>query len=344
MAENNTSSKKRGRRELLDAENILDRFKGLKVFLEDNWGRVGNALIRARKPGDIRSALKRVPNVESCIPFRDQAAACLLGPSCAEVNWRRVRQTRQRYEEAVKAVDRLWPEYQDLHRKADDAERAVQAFTSQFPNSKHSKRRLAAIRNVERQLGLHELMEKKKEIQASMEVAQKTKDKLKKLLSWQEGSFGRSELLRFVENNRFEKSLLNFAKAMAGLPDYGWLHSFRKCSGALEGQHELLQTKRTNHQLFELIETIVKKAKTMNLVKIQIKLKTELLKTDTDIFLKGHVCPNWGYVEQSFAECRGKRYRRADMTFRIMGRILHNLERPKTITEVELAKRKRLVC
>jgi hypothetical protein len=344
MANSDTSSKKRGRHEVLDAENILDRFKELKQFLEDNWGRVGNPLKKARKPGDIRSALKRVPNVEWCIPFRDHSAACLLGPGRTEVNWRRVRRTRRRYEEAGKTVDRLWPEYQDVHRKADEAELAMKAYTSQFPGSKHSKRRLAAIKHLEKELGLHELMEKRKNIQASMGTAQKTKDKLKKLLSRQEASFGRSELLEFVKNNRFEKSLLNFAQAMAGLPDYGWLHSIRKCSAALRDQPELLQSKRTNHQLFELIETIVKKAKTMNLVKIQTKLKTELLKQDTDIFLKGHVCPNWAYVEQSFAECRGKRYRRTDMTFKIMERILHNIERPKTITEVELAKRKQLVC
>jgi hypothetical protein len=93
-----------------------------------------------------------------------------------------------------------------------------------------------------------------------------------------------------------------------------------------------------------LIETIVKNTKTMNLEKIQTKLQKELLDPDTDMFLKGRFCPNWAYVEQSFAECRGKRHKRADIVFKIMDRILHNIERPKTITEVELAKRRQLVC
>jgi hypothetical protein len=343
MAENDTSSKKLGRDEVLDAEELLDRLKGLKLFLEDNWGRVGDHLKRARKPGDIRSALKRVPNVEWCIPFRDHSATSLLGPARAEVNWRRVRRTRDRYKEAAEIVDRLWPEYHDVHRKADDADTAMKAYMAQFSSAKRSKRQLSAIRNVERELGVKELTDKKNQIRASVELAQKKKDRLKELLTRQEASFSQSELLRFTKNKRFEKSLLNFAKAMAGLPDYGWLHSFRRCSAILKSQHELLKSKRTNHQLFELVETIVKKAKTMNLEKIQTKLQKELLKKDTDVFLKGHVCPNWAYVEQSFAECRGKRYRRADIAFKIMDRILHNFERGKTITETELAKRKQLV-
>jgi hypothetical protein len=343
MAQNDTSSKNLGRDEVLGDDEILDRFKGFKRFLEDNWGRIGHQLKRARKPDEIRSALKRVPDVEQLIPFRDQSAVCLLGHGRAKVNWRQVRRTRHRYEEAVGIVDRLWPEYQDVHQKADDAFTAMKVYMSQFSSTKRSKRQLSAIRDVERQLGVRELTDKKNEIEASVERARKKKDTLKKLLSRQEASFSRNELLRFVKNKRFEKSLLNFAKAMAGLPDYGWLHSFRRCSAILKSQDELLKSKRTNHHLFELIETIVKKAKRMNLEKIQTKLRKELLKQDTDMFLKGHVCSNWAYVEQSFAECRGKRFKRADIHFKIMDRILHNIERPKTITEVELAKRKQLV-
>lgn len=344
MAKDDTSSKKRGRDEVLDAEELLDRFKGLKLFLEDNWGRIGKPLKRARKPRDIRSALKRVPNVEQTIPFRDHSAVCLLGTGGAEVNWRRVRRARHRYEEAVDIADRLWPEYHDVHRKADDADTAMKAYISQFSSTKRSKHQLSAIRNVERELGVKVLNNKKNEIRTSVELARKKKDSLKKLLTKQEASFSQNELLRFTRNKRFEKSLLNFAKAMAGLPDYGWLHSVRRCSAILKGQHELLKSKRTNYLLFELIEGIVKKMKSMNLRKIETKLQKELLKPDTDMFLKGYVCPKWAYVEQSFRECRGKRHKRADIPFEIMDRILHNFERGKTITETELAKRKELAC
>ena len=343
MAQNNTNRKRVRRDELLDAEKMLVRFKGLKGFLEDNWGRIGSPLLQARTPEDIRLALKRVPNVEWCIPFRDHSATCLLGPGRADVNWRQVRRTRHRYYEALKIADRLWPEYHDAHRKADDANTALKAYASQFSGNKHSKWQVSAIRNVGRQLGVQELTDKESTLQASVECAQKKKDKLKRLLLRQEASFSRNELLNFVKNKRFEKSLLNFAKAMTSLPDYGWLHSFRKFSAILKSQDALLKTKRPNYQLFELIEMIVKKSKRINLVKIEKKLQKELLKQDSDLFLKGYVYPNWAYVQQSFAECRGKGYKRADISFKIMDRILHNFERPKTITEAELAKRKQIV-
>jgi hypothetical protein len=109
MAKNDKNSKKLGRGEVLDVGEIPDRFRALKLFLEDNWGRIGRHLKRTRKPSDVRLALKRVPNVKWCIPFRDYSAACLLGPGRAKVNWLQVRRTRQRYDEAAEIADRLWP-------------------------------------------------------------------------------------------------------------------------------------------------------------------------------------------------------------------------------------------
>jgi hypothetical protein len=83
---------------------------------------------------------------------------------------------------------------------------------------------------------------------------------------------------------------------------------------------------------------LVKKAKPVNLGKLEVRFRDELLKDETNLFVRGYVGPNWAYMKRAFAECRGKRYKRADLPYKIMGRFLHHMERPKSITEVELAK------
>ena len=61
-------SKKLGRPEELSSEELLDRFKALKRFLEDNWGRIGLKLQLVRQPDKVKTILKLVPGVEWCTP------------------------------------------------------------------------------------------------------------------------------------------------------------------------------------------------------------------------------------------------------------------------------------
>ncbi len=139
--------------------------------------------------------------------------------------------------------------------------------------------------------------------------------------------------MEFRKSTRFENTAINFAKAMAGLPEYAWLHSLRKCSKI---QNEF--DKATSYLLFEILEILVKKSKPVNTGKLEMRLRDELLKPEADLFVRGYAGANWAYMKWAFADCRGKGYSRAELPYRIMGRFLEHMQRTKSITEVELAK------
>ena len=56
-----------------------------------------------------------------------------------------------------------------------------------------------------------------------------------------------------------------------------------------------------------ILEMLVKKAKPVDLGKLEMKLRDELLRDDTDLFIRGYVGPNWPYMKRVFTECSGKR-------------------------------------
>jgi hypothetical protein len=128
MPKNNQDSKKLGREEVLSAEELRKRFLDLKRFLGDNWGRIGLKLLKARRPDDLRKALRLVPSVEWCIPFRDGGAKCLLNDGSSEVGWRELRLTREVCEEVDRRADSLWSEYHDARRKAEEATNVLKGF------------------------------------------------------------------------------------------------------------------------------------------------------------------------------------------------------------------------
>jgi hypothetical protein len=88
---------------------------------------------------------------------------------------------------------------------------------------------------------------------------------------------------------------------------------------------------------------IVRKTKPLNLSEVEMKLREKLLREDTDPVLRSHIASRWAYIKQAFAECRGKRFKRAGLPYKMMGRFLENSERPHTIAEAELAERDQLV-
>lgn len=70
------STLKLGRPEELKIEDLPRRFRDMKFFLENYWGRVGLGLRKARKPDDVKSVLNLVRGIESMSPFRGHAACC----------------------------------------------------------------------------------------------------------------------------------------------------------------------------------------------------------------------------------------------------------------------------
>src|SRR5690242_6587974 len=101
MAKTTKGKKKLGRDEEISREDLLKRYAAIKRVLEDNWGRIGLLLPKVRKPEEVESILNRIPNVKWLPPFRDFPMGCLLKQGSVKVEWREVRDTRDKWENAT---------------------------------------------------------------------------------------------------------------------------------------------------------------------------------------------------------------------------------------------------
>jgi hypothetical protein len=245
---------------------------------------------------------------------------------------------RKQHQDADDTERRLWAEYHSAYKKTEAATTALKAAISQFSPVLSFYQFFAVIFLIAKELEVEKQTNDTNRVKEDLSLAQQRKRLLKSQLTSLNAWFARNEVVKFSKNTRFEKTPANFAKAMTGLPYYRWLHSFRRCSMIRDES-----VSATSYLLFEILKTIVKKTKPINLRKIEKRLRDELLRQETDLFVRGYAGPNWAYMKQAFAECSGKGYKRAELPYRIMGKFLHNLERPKSITEVELAKLEQLL-
>jgi hypothetical protein len=160
-------------------------------------------------------------------------------------------------------------------------------------------------------------------------------------LAAQEAWHARNEVVGFVKDRerRYSKTPTNFAKAMAGLPLYDWLYSLRKC---LSIPKVATVPKSNWFRVFEMLQRITKRTRSANLKKIELKLRHELLKPDTDSFLREYISPHWFYMTLAFADCRGKKIRPANLPYKIMEKFLDHFEGP-SVAEAELAKHNQLL-
>jgi len=329
---------KLGRPPELDIKDLSKRFADMKQFLENYWGRVGPGLRAAREPEDVRAVLNCVPHIESCIPFRGYAI-CLIEPSASAVRGNELRETRRKFNEAEKAAEYLWSDYNSTSQDAQQAAVAVKSAWDGFQTVFAISPLFFFVINVlVHALRLKELTVRAQDLDAAYRRARIEKDSLRNALLAQEAWFARNEVVKFARNSRYDKTLLNFARAMAGLPEWGWFHSRRTCEAIGDKTTPL-----TPYLLFQVIEGISRKTKPLTMANVEKKLRHEILKPDVDPFLKGYVVPHWSYLQESVQFCRGKDFKRADLPFKIMDRFLYHLERPKTMAEIELAKRNQLV-
>src|ERR1700726_3165203 len=101
----NADDKKReprlGRPAGLPIEDLPERFRDMKSFLENYWGRVGLGLRKARQLEDVKHALSLVQGIEWMTPFKGHAI-CLIYPKVIEVPPEELRATRHKFETAEK--------------------------------------------------------------------------------------------------------------------------------------------------------------------------------------------------------------------------------------------------
>ena len=324
---------------MVKPEILLGRYLDLKEFLEQNWGRIGWELRRIRKPEDVRKVLRLVPRVEFRRPFNQEPSDCLLEDGEIEIEKRELDVMRRQYRDVAADEDRLrWTEYHVAFQKAEEATTALKSIISEFGLLLRFYQFIVVALMFAKKLEVDKLRNEVIRIKEALSLAQEQKTLLNNQLTPRNAWFARNEIVEFRKNERFEKTAINLAKAMAGLPEYTWLHSFRKCS---KFQDE--SAPAPGYLLFELIKAVVKKIRPLNLGKIEKKLQIELLRDNVDPRIRGYVEPNWTYMRQAIAECKRKGFKRAELPYKIMGKFLDNAERPKTMPEIELAKHDRLV-
>jgi len=334
-------SKKRGPRVAIKPKDLLDRYVFHKQFFEYEWGRIGLDLRRVKGPEGIRAILLRVPNVQWRAPFRDYRASCLISEKSKKVTRNELRETRRKLRQAEENERELWAEHHESYQEALEACRGLKSFIDNCEGVITLLPFFCIAVALAEQLQVQQLTAKYAQKQESAQAAMKRKAELKDLLARQEAWFARNELFKFTRNKHEEKSALNFAKATAGLPEYSWIRSFRKCDALHKLHKESLSSSNHTFQLFELLRRIVQSMRSVDVRKTEARFRKELLKSDP--MLQANISPNWAYMKQAFAQCRGKGFKRPDLPFKIMGRYLDNLDRPKTSAEAELAKKNQLL-
>jgi hypothetical protein len=340
MAKKSRKARKLGRHEVLGRDQLLNRFRAHKLFFEGEWGRIGLALQRVRKPSDLREALRSVPNIEWRSPFRDHTAGCLISEEVVETEHDEVKRTRRELRVAEENLSRLWSEYHSAHKRMSDSIDAMRSFMSYFALAIGLFPFFFVAVALKQELEIERFASEANRADEAVKSMQRKKEEMKALLSRQEAWYAQNEVLKFVHSKRYEKNALNFAKAITGMPEYGWLRSLRKCSAI---QDESLLSSSIYYQLFETVQLLVQKKRRVNVRKTLMRLKKELLRDDSDPMLRAFVSPHWAYMELAFAECQGKGFKRSDLPYKIMGRYLDHIERSKTPAESELARRNQLV-
>lgn len=302
MTKKPRKTEKLGRHEVLSRDQMLNRFRAHKLFFESEWGRIGLALRRVRKSSDVRDALRSVPNIEWRTPFHDHAAGCLIAKEIVETDRDEVKRTRRELQAAEESLSRLWSEYHSAHKRMSDSIDALKSFTSYFdPSIGFFPFFFFVALALKQELEIERLTGESSRADEAVKSTQRKKEELKALLSRQEAWYAQNEAVKFVRSKRYEKNALNFAKAMAGMPEYGWLHSFRKCSAIRD---DSLSSNSLYYQLFERVRAIVQKMRRVNVRRALMRLKKELLRDDSDSMLRAFISPNWAFMERAFSECR----------------------------------------
>jgi len=330
------NSKKLGRHEEIAEDELVRRYAAMKQVLEDNWGLLGLRLPRVRKPEDVRSILDLIHGVEWCSAFRDFPTGCLLRQGDTKVGWRQVRDTREKLKKAKRVRSELSGETQTAYEKLQPVKNAFEAARKGKEQHQLSKDERDELQKLAKLLRIEETTRHYQELSDLLQVAQKEQESLEQQLSMEEAWLSRNEVLAFVRDpeRRYSKTPENFAKAMAGLPFYDWLYSLRKCLSIRAAANV---RKTYLFQLFEMIQGIVRRTRSGNLKKIESRLKSDLLKTECDPLLRSYISPQWFYMARAFEDCRGKKFRRAHIPYKVMGSFLEHRQKP-TLADSALAK------
>lgn len=226
--------RKPGRPPKISNELLQQNRNELQFILEENWALIGWELQQAATPSDVREALRRIKGVR------------WRGLEIFSEAYRR-ETTFPQLEAARKRLQRLSTKVRDAQanwtKRKDSAGLGQSAFGSTFDPQKRE-----------------ELLPICQETEEALAQAKKTFDQLQhrwiqleRALRRREASFGQSELLDFIQSDRYTSSPLSFANAMAGLPALHWRQSMDRCLSFQDGASHGL-----TYRWFQVVADVMK--------------------------------------------------------------------------------------
>jgi hypothetical protein len=322
---------------VLEDEELFKQYGALKYFLEFNWGRVGLKLQHVKKPQDVSSAIQLVPRFEQLPAFRDYNALCFSNDATGPVRFSAVRKTKQMHEEANEAVSSRWTELHTSGQKFDSARNRLRIAVPELSGLASSLPVFISLFAMV--FVVQQLQHQFENARLRLEEAQKYEGELGKRRAAQEAWFAQNEIVQMRRSKRRELSADNLAKAMAGMPEYGWFNSFRRCEDLdiHSFKHLRLLPPPYPYQLFEMVTHIVKRMKPLKIERVKKRLLGEL-RLEENTLLRETVKIHWLHMQRAFADCRGKRLTRHTLPYFLIGSFLDRMELGTSAFDTELAK------
>lgn len=331
------SGKKTGRPRDIEIKDLPERYRKVKSFLEHNWGLFSLDLKRVQEPEEVRTIFRQVQGVEWMPSFREHAV-CLIADALPAPDSKELRMTRKKLKDARVHENRCWSDYNDTHPSATEAINALRQSIAGFNGVLEFFPFFAVLSILAVQLRVAELNQRSTSQEKAAREAQQDKVRLEEDLRAYEADFARKEIVRFVnENDRADRTLVNFARVIAGLPEWRWLHSIRECKKLGLGP----STPEYAYQLFLRLKVIVRGMKLPKVESIEKRLREELLNPDCDPMLRGYADMHWPDLYDAIYSCRN--VTRGELPDRIMGRFVVNVQKPKYPLDIQLRKLQRLV-
>jgi hypothetical protein len=185
---------RRGAQSAINDEALHKRRNELVIHLENYWGFIGWNLPRCHEPNDL-------------IPVLDDFSRRDLGSGVEMF----CRKTKTSFDEIEFCRARM--EFRHVIRRWDASVKMME------------KDRLAPANQRKRREELYEM-------QRAHQTLRKRKNKLETLFEEVGPSFGRAEILNFMQVRAQGFTPLNLANAVAGLPLMGWRQSMYRCFGS----------------------------------------------------------------------------------------------------------------
>jgi hypothetical protein len=203
-----------GRPEGIENGRLWNTRDGLVFLLETTWPDVGQKLPKIKKPGDVYDALRVWEQHDR--HKQQYVTEILLRSSSSPATGKSLSEKRRQLGTFTKSAR---SSYEHLEKCCTSFETAMRIDTSQYSESEREvidekiKERAEVLAHAGAEYLA--LLNRQQEMERSMKDC--------------EAHFARTEFAQFCKSERYRKTPLNTANALAGLPYIGWRQSTKRC-------------------------------------------------------------------------------------------------------------------